>query len=142
MYTITTCLTNSIKMIHRSLAVTVYPDTTHKIMLCRDNRYPLFQYIIALFHTSLINVREMIKDRLFINILHRKPDMIGSVFFHLCLDCFRNNITWKKLIYKTFSVLIIENRTFSTYRFRNQKSSSRFFGIKSGRMNLNIVKML
>ena len=42
MYTITTCLTNSIKMIHRSLAVTIYPDTTHKIMLCRDNRYPLF----------------------------------------------------------------------------------------------------
>ena len=46
---------------------------------------------------------------------HRKPDMTGSVFFHLCLDRFRNNITWKKLIYKTFSVLIIENRTFSTY---------------------------
>ena len=110
-------LSNRIQMLHRSSAVAVYPDASHEIVLCRNNRDPLFCHVIAFFPAPLTDIWEMLQDRILINIFHGKPYMIRSVFFHLFPDCFCHHISRKKLIYKTFSVFIIKNCAFSTDRF-------------------------
>ena len=84
-------------------------------MLGRNYRDTLFCYVVAFLQASFVNMWKMMKDGIFVNVFHGKPYMIRSVFFHLFPDCFCHHISRKKLIYKTFSVLIIENRTFSTY---------------------------
>ena len=47
---------------------------------------------------------------------HRKPYIIGSILFHLFSNCFCHHVSRQQLIYKTLFILIIKNRTFSTYR--------------------------
>ena len=76
-----------------------------------------FCHIIAFFQASLINIRKMIQDRIFINIFHGKPYMVCSFFFHFFQDRICYYISWKKFIDKTLFFAVIKYCTFSSNRF-------------------------
>ena len=92
-YAVAACLTDGIQMLHGGVAVTVHPDTTHKIVLGGNHRNRLFRTVVALFQTSLVNIREMTDDGIFWNRCHGKVHIGHIIDFHLSVDLFGEQIS-------------------------------------------------
>ena len=117
MDTIAACLTAGIESTHGSPAAQICLNTSHKIVLCRNNRNRLFSRIKSVLNTVLLNVREMLHDRFFTQRTHIFPDKISTVLFHLLKNRLTEQIPWLQFIRKTLTVFVIKKCTFATDRF-------------------------
>ena len=139
-YSVTCRLSHSIQTFHGRMAFVIYPYPTHEIMLCRYHRNAFFGYIIPHFTAMFHNIREMFHQFFSWNGTQIFPYMICSIFCHLLINFFCQQITRQQLIDKPFHILVIKLCPFSADRFRNQKTAFLFVRrIECGRMNLYII---
>ena len=74
------------EMLHGGLRIAVHVNAAHKVMLSRHDRDRFLGYVVAFFKALLIDAREMMMDRLRLDILERKPHVLAALSLHLLLD--------------------------------------------------------
>ena len=110
-------------------------------MLSRSYRNFILSNIIALFHTSVKNIRKTLSRLLRSHCRKCNINVVRAKLFHFLNNCVCYNVSRLKFVSKSFPVFVKKNCALAPYAFADKKTSAFLLAVKSGRVYLNIINV-